>query len=155
MTITYQGDGKFKIKCKEGIIETGEHIKINNFEITGPGEYEVAGLSVEMLPGIGMIYAEDMNIVYFAKDTLTESELEKVENTDILMIPVDEKMTAKSALEIANKIEPKIIIPMYYKSIDEFTKLEGISPEKLPELKVSKNILPEEERKVVVLNAEP
>ena len=92
--------------------------------------------------------------MYLTKDTLTEAELEKVENTDILLIPVDEKMSAKSALNIANRIEPKILIPMYFKTLDEFNKLEGISPEKLPELKINKSLMPQEERKVVVLNAQ-
>jgi len=153
MTINFKGGGVFEIKCKEGTIVTGEKIKINNFELPGPGEYEVGGISAEHVDGIFIFSAEDMNFVYLSrKKILNNTELEKVEGTDILFLPVGKIIDIKNALELANQIGPKIVVPMYYDSIDELKKIEGITPEILDQLKISKNILPQEERKIIALD---
>lgn len=153
MTITFQGKGNFKIKCKEGTIATGEKMKINDFEASGPGEYEVKGISLEVIDGINIFQAEEMTLTYLSRKTsLDDKELEKVKDTDILFIPVSEIMEAKTSLEIINQIEPRIVIPMFFESLDEFQKIEGISPKIMDQLKISKNLLPEEEREVIALN---
>lgn len=153
MTITFYGKNKFKIKCKEGIITTGESIKINDFTLTEPGEYEVAGISVENIDGIYNFFAEDINMTYLKRNKiLTNTELEKVEGADILFLPVGEIIEPKTALEIANQIEPKILIPMHYQSVEELKKIKEFSPEVIDELKLSKNAFDTEERKVIALN---
>ena len=155
MTITFHGEGEFKIKCKEGVICTSEKLQINDMVITRPGEYEIAGISVESIDGIFIFYAEDMNLVYLKRNKiLNDTELEKVESADILFMPVGKIIEPKIALEITNQIEPKILIPMYYDSMDELKKIGGISPEAVDQLKISKNLLPQEERKMVALNVQ-
>lgn len=155
MIITFHGQGDFKIKAKEGTILTGDKITINDFVISGPGEYEVAGISAEQIDGIFVFRAEEMTLTYLKrKNILNDQELEKVKDTDILFVPVSEIMEPKTALEVANQIEPRILIPMFYKSLSEFQKIEGISPKIMDQLKISKNLLPEEEREVVALNVQ-
>jgi hypothetical protein len=153
MIITFNGGGNFKIKCKDAIITTGDSIKINNFSIDGPGEYEVAGISAENIDGITNIYVEDMNITYLKKNkSLTNEELEKVEGTDVLFLPVGEIIDPKIAVEVANQIEPKILILMHYKSVDELQQIKGLNAEIMDELKLSKNALSQEERHTIALN---
>lgn len=155
MIITFHGQGEFEIKAKETNIHLGEKITVGDFEITGPGEYEIKGVSAESIDGIFVFQSEDINLTYLKrKHSLNNSELEKVKDTDILFVPVSGIMDPKTALEVSNQIEPKILVPMFYESIDDFQKIEGISPEVMDQLKISKNFLPEEERKVVALNVQ-
>lgn len=153
MTITFEGGGKFKIKCKDASIITGETIRINDFEINGPGEYEVAGISAESIDGVTNFYVEDINLTYLRRSKiLNNEELEKVEGTDVLFLPVGEIIDPKIAMEVANQIEPKILILMHYKSIDELQQIKGLVPEVMDELKLTKNMLLQEERRTIALN---
>jgi L-ascorbate metabolism protein UlaG (beta-lactamase superfamily) len=155
MIITYRGDDSLLIKCKEGTITTNGSIKINDFDISENGEYEVGGIIAESVEGIYTFQSEDINLTFIKRNkALSASELEIVKDTDILFVPISEIMDAKTALEVANQIEPRILIPFHYKSIEEFSKIEGIDPEFMDTLKITKNQLPEEERKVIALHVQ-
>ena len=67
---------------------------------------------------------------------MTDEQLEKIGNIDILMIPVGGQFTISSqeAQRIISQIEPKIVIPMHYElpklkikldSVDKFLKIMG------------------------------
>ena len=67
---------------------------------------------------------------------LTDEQLEKIGNVDILMIPVGGQFTISSqeAQRIISQIEPKIVIPMHYElpklkvkldNVDKFLKVMG------------------------------
>lgn len=77
------------------------------------------------------------------------------------MIPVGGTYTidAKTAVEVINQIEPKIVIPMHYKVSDlnvtldgpeKFVKELGLTPEKVAKYKIAKKSLPAEETKLVM-----
>ena len=152
------------------------------FVINNPGEYETKGVFVYGVPswhdnkegkekGANIIYRiqiEDMSIVHLGDlgSDLTDEDLEKIGNVDILMIPVGGASTidAKKANEIVGQIEPRIVIPMHYhlpelkfKSgkklapVDDFLKICGFPTEKLEKLKISKKDLMPEGGKVVLL----
>ncbi len=93
---------------------------------------------------------------------LDEETLEKVKDTDVLLVPVGGFYTisAKEAVELTEQINPEIIVPMHFNhprlnqqtfgklsAVDEFLKLMGkeklqplkrldITPEALPEKEV-------------------
>ncbi len=80
------------------------------------------------------------------------------------MIPVGGAVTidAKKATEIISEIEPRIVIPMHYQipglkikldPLDNFLKVSGLPSEKTDKLKISKKDLPQEETKIIILNA--
>jgi L-ascorbate metabolism protein UlaG (beta-lactamase superfamily) len=152
------------------------------FVITNPGEYETKGAFIYGIPswhdteegkvkGANTMYrinVEDMNIVHLGDlgQDLTDEQLEKLSNVDILMIPVGGVYTidAKRANEIINKIEPRIVIPMHYQipglkfksggkldSLDSFLKISGLTPETVDKFKISKKDLPAEETKLIVI----
>jgi len=94
---------------------------------------------------------------------LSDEEVEKLGDIDILMIPVGGVYTinAEEAAKIIGEIEPKIIIPMHYKipclvepleSIEKFTEKVKAKTEKTDVLKIKENGLPQE-RSVSVLKA--
>lgn len=153
------------------------------FLITDPGEYDVKGVyiqGIEALTKNGLpkksknfekitiytIETEEIKICHLGtlnQGELTSKELALIGDVDILMIPIGGKETieAREAMKIMSQIEPKIVIPMYYKipglktelnGLDKFLKPLGIKTlESLPKLSIKKKDLPAEEAKIIVL----
>jgi len=139
------------------------------------GEFNVKGVKIK---GIKTFHDKEKgqkrgeNIVFVIEDKfsvahlgdlgheLAETELEKMGRVDILLIPVGGVYTinAKEALNVAKAINPKIIIPMHYKTeklkfdlgkVEEFTKhFEDVEVLRTSEIEI--NSLPEKQ-KVLVL----
>jgi L-ascorbate metabolism protein UlaG (beta-lactamase superfamily) len=139
--------------------------------IDGPGEYEVAGVSVK---GMSMranmdaagqktatlykITAEDINLVVTGHiyPELTEEELENIGLVDILCMPVGGNgytVDPAGALNVIKKIEPKIVIPTNYadkalkypvppQTLEEALKILAMEPkETLNRLKIKESDL--------------
>ncbi len=152
----------------------------NPFLIEGPGEYEIKEVYIEGIPsfhdsslgkerGLNTIYtieAEEIRICHLGdlgQKELTEEQLEKIGEIDILMIPIGGVYTigVKEAVRIMSQIEPNIIIPMHYQipklklkldGVDKFLKtmgIESISP--LPKLSIKKKDILSEEAKIIIL----
>ena len=160
---------------------THDHYDHNNvkalkgtpFLISGPGEYEVKGVFVKGIPsfhdgvegkerGVNTIYiieAEEMRFCHLGdlgQKQLTDEQLDRIGQIDILMIPVGGTYTIDSseAQKIISQIEPKIVIPMHYElpklkvkleRVDKFLKTMG-KPSVAPvdKLTVKASTLPKE-----------
>jgi L-ascorbate metabolism protein UlaG (beta-lactamase superfamily) len=140
--------------------------------LDGPGEYEVKGV---FITGIATYHDGRMgavrgrNIVFlFDFDGLTvchlgdlghvptQSQVEALREVDLLLVPVGGLHTidAAGAAEVISLIEPRLVVPMHYKTpaekarlhdLTKFLKEMGMSAMPLqPELKVTKASLPEE-----------
>lgn len=161
MQIKYLGHEKFEIRTKETKIDLGYKVLVNDFAFPGPGEYEKGGVFVEGIADNGntiyILKVEEMNVCYLGKiaHDLKEDEAKEIGNVDILFLPLGEdgSVPVKKAVDILSKIDPKIVIPMLYSDLSEFKNSEGITDGELDILKIKKVELPEEERKVVILNA--
>ena len=152
------------------------------FLISNPGEYEIREVYVQGIPAwhdevlgkergpvtIYTIDTEDLRVCHLGdlgQKELTDEQLEKIGEVDILMIPVGGKYTiaAKEAIKVMAQIEPRITIPMHYRipklkvnldGVEEFLKTLGTKQlESLPKLVVKKKDLSSEEAKIVVLKA--
>ncbi|MFH0853380.1 MAG: MBL fold metallo-hydrolase [bacterium] len=148
------------------------------FLVSGPGEYEVKNVFIwghaidhngdkSKRTTVYVIEAEDLSVAHLGdlNVVLTEEQLDRLEGVDILMIPVGghHVLDARRASAMISAIEPRVVIPMYYKSngiklpldsLEAFSKEFGIKEsEKLDKLKISKKDLPQDETKVVVLQS--
>lgn len=110
------------------------------FTISGPGEYEYAGVAVKgkgtttTLEGEiynSAVYSflfDDVRIGFLGPvdKPLLSAELEVLSGTDILFVPLG-TLTPAQANKIAVAIEPKIVIPMDYtkESLKTFLKEAG------------------------------
>lgn len=151
------------------------------FVISNPGEYEVKGVFVYGVPsfhddskgserGSNNIYRIEIDGVSIGHlgdlgHTLEQSQLERLEGVDILMVPVGGTFTinGKEAVKIISQIEPRIVIPMHYDikglktpkkidGLDTFCKEIAICPkEALNKFKVTKKDLPQQDLQVVLL----
>lgn len=147
--------------------------------ITGPGEYEKAGVSIIGIGtfhdndngakrGINTVYhimMEGINIVHLGDlgHILTEQQLSQIDASDIVMIPVGGGPTidAEEANKVVASLEPKIVIPMHFKieglkfdlaGVESFLKEMGAeNAEPQQKLSVTQGKLPETTT-VVVLN---
>lgn len=154
MQIIYFGQGKFELKTKSVTITTGPEIKVGDFILPGDGEYEIAGIQLETSQNITTIHGEELNINYLGQrqKALSDSEIERINGSDILFVPVggDQVFEANQALATINQVEPKIVIPMYFSQIDEFSKLVGNKIEQLDQLKIAKNQINQDQEKRVI-----
>jgi L-ascorbate metabolism protein UlaG (beta-lactamase superfamily) len=157
------------------------------FLINGPGEYEIKDVFIQGISswhdekngqerGENTIYtieAEDLKLCHLGdlgQKELTTEQLEKIGETDILMIPIGGiphqnqwwgTISVKEAIKVMSQIEPKITIPMHYalpklkiklEGIDKFLKTLGIRKiEPLAKLSIKKKDISPEEAKIVVL----
>ena len=120
-------------------------IKGNPFIIQNPGEYEIKEVFVQGIPsfhddkegkerGLNTIYSievEDMRFCHlgdFGQKQLTDEQLEKIGEVDILMIPVGGTFTIDSseAAKVVGQIEPKIVVPMHYGLPKLKVELDGV-----------------------------
>lgn len=97
-----------------------------------PGEYEVAGLSIQGVAArahidetgqfnatIFKIIADDLKIAICGHifPQLSDDQLEELGTVDVLVVPVGGHgytLDAEGALSIIKKIEPKLVIPSHY-----------------------------------------
>jgi len=141
------------------------------FLIDCPGEYEIRGVFVlgtktKSNKIIYQIEIDNLKIGYLGdiNQTLTDSELEKIDNADVLIIPVGDKKSTlgvKEAAEIIREIEPKVVVPSCYQipgvkaqlePLDKFLKELGTKKvETDDKIKLSRKDLPETGTKVIVL----
>ena len=188
VTDPYSDDIGLKMPRFEADIVTVSHshhdhnnigaLRGNPFIIDTAGEYETKGVFVEGVEawhdaaegkerGKNIIYRiemEDISITHLGDlgHILDTKQLEKLEGTNILLIPVGGKYTinAAKAVEVISQIEPRIIIPMHYKvpglkidldGVEKFIKELGLKPRQEEKLKILKKDLPQEDMELVVL----
>jgi L-ascorbate metabolism protein UlaG (beta-lactamase superfamily) len=149
------------------------------YEISGPGEYEIAGVSVIGIPTyhdaergakhgrntVYLIEIDDVRVCHLGDlgHKLEDTEAEAVTSPDVLLVPVggESAMNGALAAEVVRQLEPRYVVPMHYAipglklkldPIDRFLKEMGVtSSEPQPKLAVQKSSVTEYETKVVVL----
>lgn len=149
------------------------------FVIAGPGEYEIGGVFITGIAtfhdkkqgaqhGPNTVYLYEFNGLSVCHlgdlgHVPSQDHIEALGHVDILLVPVGGKLCLKAAeaAEVISLLEPKIVVPIHYKTkytslplngIDVFLKEVGISaPEALDVLKVTQGSLPEETQ-IVLLN---
>ena len=141
------------------------------FIIDGPGEYEskgvfVLGIQTKDNHLIYQIELEDIKIGYLGEinQNLTDSEIERIDNVDVLIVPVGGKkntLSSETAAEIIREIEPKIVIPSCYQvpglkvqldPVEKFLKEMGVKKmDAEDKIRLTKKELPEDGMKIMML----
>ncbi|MCL5109809.1 MAG: MBL fold metallo-hydrolase [Chloroflexi bacterium] len=146
--------------------------------IKGPGEYEIGGIFITGVQtfhdaesggkrGPNTAYLIDMDDLVTCHlgdlgHALTAQQVEDMSNVDILLVPVGGSVTitATQAAEVISLIEPRIVIPMHYRTeglqleidpLERFARAMGLKEIKpLPKLSVTRSNLPEETQVMVL-----
>lgn len=150
------------------------------FVIDTAGEYDVKGISIHGVEsmhddksgkerGTNVIYRIEVDGISIGHlgdlgHALNDKQLDLLSGTDILMVPVGGTYTldAKKAVEVVSQVEPRMVIPMHYKTkdskievdgVDKFIKELGIKPTEEEKLKIAKKDLPQEDMELIVMNS--
>lgn len=104
----------------------------DNFLINGPGEYEIAEVSIRGVPAKAYLNKKNKQLITMYSiqmdgfsvgvtgnihPDLSDEQLETLGLIDILVIPVgdgDYTLDANAATRLVKRIEPKIVIPTHY-----------------------------------------
>jgi L-ascorbate metabolism protein UlaG (beta-lactamase superfamily) len=150
--------------------------------IVGPGEYEVRGVFItgiatplkkakgrERLKNtIYLFDFEELTVCHLGNldHVPSQAQAEALSDIDLLLIPVGGRTTigATQAAEVIGLLEPRIVVPMHYKtkalktrlqSVTKFLKEMGLSQAKPREsLDITKSKLPSETQIVVLTHKE-
>ncbi len=140
------------------------------FVITGAGEYEIKGVFIygHAVNGtvIYIVNVEGMQLVHLGmlkNETIPSDALDHMEQADILFLPVGggSVLDAKAAVRVAQNIEPRMIVPMMYKTkgvtgslapVDALLKEMGSKDSAtVDKLKVSLKDLPQDKTNVTII----
>ena len=138
--------------------------------ITGPGEYEIGGVLIIGLAtfhdaeggsqrGKNTVYLMEVDEVSLCHlgdlgHMLTAEQMEELGNVDVLLVPVGGVSTigAPVAAELVRQLEPKVVVPMHYKTealrrelepVERFLKEMGIEQvTSQPKLSINHSTLP-------------
>jgi L-ascorbate metabolism protein UlaG (beta-lactamase superfamily) len=112
--------------------------------VKGPGEYEISGV---LILGIGTYHdsvkgqSRGKNTIYLMEidgvnvlhlgdlgHVLSDDQVEEIGNVDVLLLPVGGVSTINAAMaaEVMRKLEPKVVIPMHYKTTKSDRDLEPV-----------------------------
>ena len=163
----YDHNNAGSIRGKPFIIDCAGEYDKKNVAVQGIDSYHDAKDGTER--GKNIIYRidiDDMSVAHLGDlgHILDTKQLERLEGTDILLIPVGGNYTidAKKAAEVVGQIEPRIVIPMHYnvkglkvdglEGVDKFVKEIGLKPTYEEKLRISKKDLPQEDTELVILS---
>ena len=147
--------------------------------VAGPGEYEISGVLIigtatfhdqerGSVRGKNTVYTMEMDELTVCHlgdlgHVLTAAQVEEMGSIDVLLLPTGGLSTldAPMATAVVRQLEPKIVIPMHYKTpalnrelepVEKFLREIGVTEaESKPKLSVSRSNLPETTQ-VVLLN---
>ena len=160
---------------------TSQGISGNPFIASSPGEYEIKGVFIQGIHAfhdnvqgkkagettifvINVLGIKLCHLGGLGQEELSDSQLEKIGNIDVLMVPVGGVNTidGKEATKIVSQLEPKMVIPMHYKTaglkikldpLDTFLKAMGQKEtEPQDKLVITKRDLTEEKAELIVLS---
>ena len=185
MQINYFGNTGFVLKGADASVALTlppEKIGSNDIVITGtedekvkasseqsvfdwPGEYEAKGVSVALIPvgkekpsRVAKVIIEEIAVVHLngLTEPLTESDEERIGNTDVLLVSVGKEaaLNTKQVQNTIEALEPKIVIPMNFKAPEEkeFAKALGFGElEEESDLRLKAGALPGDRMELHVL----
>jgi len=142
-------------------------------EVSGPGEFEVRGVSVLGLPAgditVMCVTIDDVRVVAAGRlrRQLTEDEIDALGHVDVLVVPVGggDALGAADAAKLVHAVEPAIVVPARYRAtggteeyepVDKFAKEMGLAEgswQPLPRLSLSGSGADSDDTKVVILEA--
>jgi L-ascorbate metabolism protein UlaG (beta-lactamase superfamily) len=141
---------------------------VSSEEITFAGEYEVKGIEIQgweiknestekYVKTIFAVTWEDMRFVFLGhiSEPLSAEYIEEIGEPDILFVPTGDEhfLAGEAAAKMIKQIEPKIIVPAYYKNASDLVKALGVKPETEEKLVFRKKDIADAKNKFVMLEA--
>lgn len=134
-------------------ITFGDKLVIGEFEISGPGEYEVGGIMVASPEeGLYSIFDGGTHIVFWkAYNGGFQTDSKDLGQVDALVVALSkEKSTLKNVLQTINELAPSAVVPSSPELLEDLIKAESAPTVKTESYKVEASN-DEKERQIVLL----
>lgn len=124
-------------QTKTSTIEFGDKIKVGDFEVPGPGEFEIDNILVSSKEeNIYSIYADGAHVVFWRALNGQPHIDEQLGDIDALVLELGEKTTIKDVTATINNLEPNDIVLSRPDKKDELIKAEGLPTKELESWKI-------------------
>jgi len=142
-------------------------------EVSGPGEFEVRGVSIRGIPAgsttIMRVELDEVRVAALGRldRQLTEEEVDDLGRIDVLAVPVGgvDALSAVAATKVVNAIAPGIVVPVRYRAagvpgagtyepLEKFAKEMGLTEGSVgtqPKLNLTGSMGATEDTRVVIL----
>lgn len=159
MQISQRSPGHFELKTRDTLLTLNQEVTIGDYQIPGPGEYEVAGVMAEVTVHATRILADDLRIGFLTSGLkkLSDLELEQLGSFDLLFASVNpggsEPLPAKDFLGLVSQFEVPLVIPILSEAETRqaYQELPQVRRQTGP-LKLTSNQLPEEGTEIVIFD---
>jgi hypothetical protein len=137
-------------------------------EIAFPGEYESKGIEIKgwqlagestekFLKTVFQVTWEDMRFVFLGhlSGLLPNEVIEEMGDADLLFIPTGDShfIPAADAAKLIKQLEPKLIVPAYYKTPGDLEKAMGVKGEREEKLVFKRKDIADAKGRLVVLDS--
>lgn len=143
-----------EVKTKSATLQFEKKL-VNSIALNGPGEYEVADMSIEVFSNGVIAMTTEGLLVCFIVQPISHKETEvlnALQEVDVAIVKFSEgRLSAADGQKLLQLIEPKITIPVNHGSEQQFCKLIGGCPEPTKQLKITKTQLQTDDQTRVVL----
>jgi L-ascorbate metabolism protein UlaG (beta-lactamase superfamily) len=136
-----------KFNCKKFVVKPSDIINFDKFQCEAISAYNINPIFLwikahpKSSQNVGYVLTLNNDLrIYHAGDTDFINEIEEIKDISVALVPVggdNLTMNIEQAAQIANKIKPRILVPMHYelKMKDELVGLDYIMAEGI-ELKI-------------------
>lgn len=147
MQISYASQG-LTAKSKDQVIQLGSTVTVNGYAIEGAGEYDVAGVQLEVAnlerALAFFIRVEDLTLTYLSGADPKVVDLDQASSTDILLIEVASDQGIDQLKPILKALEPGYLFLIGPGATPELRTQLNLPVEPSSTLKVSRLSLPQE-----------
>lgn len=153
MIISYTATGDVQLKTKTEPVILGSSIKIGDYTIPGPGEYDIASIQCEGQAVSGafvyFVRDEDLMITFITKLDTATAKIDGISDTAILVLDIRSDDTVEAAKGIIKAVEPAYVLLIGAGATPEFTAQLGIPLAESSTLKVTRAGLPLEGTSII------
>ncbi|MFA6082584.1 MAG: MBL fold metallo-hydrolase [Patescibacteria group bacterium] len=160
MIITRNSEHALEFKTKEAAIKVNTDVVINDVKIAGPGEYDVAKVSVIGFPTktqtVYLLAVDDVTVCYFSvkPEKLATDVIEKMGNVEMLVVTLCADTTPEEVVNLINALEPNVVMPIGDKgAVEKLMQTSGADNTEIDSYKITKSTLPADDRQMIVLKS--
>ena len=141
MIISYAADGNVSAKTKTAIIQLGSNLQIDQFQIPGPGEYDVASVHCEGKNlSTGQVFwfrTEELSLSFLTKLDTDLTKNDEASNTDILVVDLRSDDSVDALKVILKKVEPAYLFLTGSRPAADFIEALGLPRYESSTLKIN------------------
>jgi hypothetical protein len=153
MNISYTATGDVQLKTKTEPVILGSSVKIGNYTVPGPGEYDVASIQCEgqAVSGACVYFVRDEDLLITYSPTLDPSiaKLDAISETSVLVLDLPSDVTPDQVKSIVKSVEPAYLFLIGAGATQDFSNLLEIPQAEGSSLKVTRIGLPLEGTQLV------